>query len=170
MCGFLNEFHFFFLICRFSLRLIICKTPLVLTYRSKGLIRKLWRQLVQHLNWMVHIQLRFCLQFCLYSFIFSPGTSSASHYLDWLFCCTFRVICRSFWKDYQQCKEVTVEFMLNKLQGCRNLLNLYNLRYFTIIEWDSSHLVVTFDFTWGKISVRYQSCSVFNVEIGSMYW
>jgi len=69
---------FFILICRFSLRLIICKTPLVLTYRSKGLIRKLWLQLVQHLNWMVHIQLRFCLQFCVYSFIFSPGTSSAS--------------------------------------------------------------------------------------------
>jgi len=70
--GFLNGFHFI-LMCRFSSRLIICKTPPVLTYRSRGLIRKLWRLLVRHLNWVVHTQLRFCLEFCLYSFTFSTG-------------------------------------------------------------------------------------------------
>uniref|UniRef100_A0A2P2J5E8 Uncharacterized protein n=1 Tax=Rhizophora mucronata TaxID=61149 RepID=A0A2P2J5E8_RHIMU len=69
---------------------------LVLTYRSKGLIKRLWQLLVQHLNSTVHIQ---------------P-----------------RVICKLFWKDYQQWREVLMGFTHSKLQGCRNLLNSFSLR------------------------------------------
>ncbi|KAG8637493.1 hypothetical protein MANES_15G128300v8 [Manihot esculenta] len=42
----------------FLLRLIIYKMPLVPIYRLKGLIKMLLQLLVQHLNWMVHTQLR----------------------------------------------------------------------------------------------------------------
>ncbi|KAJ6718893.1 P-LOOP CONTAINING NUCLEOSIDE TRIPHOSPHATE HYDROLASES SUPERFAMILY PROTEIN [Salix purpurea] len=56
------------------------------------------------------------------------AVTAAGSTLNWMVHTQLRVICRSFLKDYQQCKEVTVEFMLNKLQGCRNLSNLYNLR------------------------------------------
>lgn len=43
-----------------------------------------------------------------------------------------RVICKLLWRDYQYSKEVQVEFVPSRLQGCKNQLILYKLRYYFI--------------------------------------
>lgn len=66
---------------RFWLRLTIYKTSPVHTFRLRALIRMLWQQLVQCLNWMVHILLKYWFFNCfppLNCFVFC-WTSATYH-------------------------------------------------------------------------------------------